>query len=427
MDARVSFEAGGFIISGDSGAPSPPADGTPAGEQLSRRADFGHVFAITEFRALWLAQILSVGGDQLARVALTLLVFGRTHSALLAAVTFAASVVPAFLGGILLSGLADRLPRREVMVACDLIRVALVAVMALPRMPVAVLVGLLFLVTLVSAPFSSARAALYPDILSGDLYVLGTAVTMTTLQFAQVLGFAAGGAIVGFFGVRASLIIDAATFLASALITRIWVRSRSAPQSGEEYASSKVSGIVAGTKLVFRDRRLLVPMLYGWLVAFLDLHEGIAAPLAASLGGGAVAVGLILAAGAFGTSVGAVAFSRLVGPDWRLKLMGPLAVTSCAVLTLFALNPSLVWALAILAASGILSCYQLAANAAFVSAVPPTARSQAFGVAQAGMALGQGGAMVLAGALAAHYTPATVITAGGVLGAGVAILVARTR
>src|SRR5262249_28302997 len=63
------------------------------------------------FRALWLAQVLSVAGDQLARVALTLLVYDRTGSALLAAVTFAASVVPAFLGGVTLSGLADRLPR----------------------------------------------------------------------------------------------------------------------------------------------------------------------------------------------------------------------------------------------------------------------------------------------------------------------------
>jgi hypothetical protein len=52
--------------------------------------------------------VLSVAGDQLARVALTLLVYGRTHSALLAAVAFAASVVPTFLGGILLAGLADR-------------------------------------------------------------------------------------------------------------------------------------------------------------------------------------------------------------------------------------------------------------------------------------------------------------------------------
>ena len=91
-----------------------------------------------EFRALWLAQILSVAGDQLARVALTLLVFDRTGSPLLAAVTFVASVIPIALGGVALSGLADRLPRREVMICCDLGCAALAASMALPGMPIAV-------------------------------------------------------------------------------------------------------------------------------------------------------------------------------------------------------------------------------------------------------------------------------------------------
>jgi MFS family permease len=81
--------------------------------------------------------VLSVAGDQLARVALTILVFNVTHSALLAAVTFAVSIVPTFLGGLLLSGLADRFPRRTVMIACDLARAALVAVMAVPGMPLA--------------------------------------------------------------------------------------------------------------------------------------------------------------------------------------------------------------------------------------------------------------------------------------------------
>src|SRR5580692_6562094 len=72
---------------------------------------FRAVFAVAEFRALWGAQLLSVVGDQLARVALTVLVYDQTRSALLAAVAYAASIVPVFLGGILLSGVADRRPR----------------------------------------------------------------------------------------------------------------------------------------------------------------------------------------------------------------------------------------------------------------------------------------------------------------------------
>lgn len=372
-----------------------------------------------------------MAGDQLARVALTLLVFDRTRSPLLAAVTFAASIVPTFVGGLTLSGLADRLPRREVMITCDLLRAALVIVMAMPGMGVGALVGLLVLVTMASAPFTSARAALYPDILTGDRYVLGTAVTLTTIQFAQVIGFAAGGALVGFFGVRTSLLVDAGTFIVSALITRIWVRARPRAQTSTGARLASPSGVVAGLRLVFADPALRTPMLFGWLAAFYNVPEGVSAPLAASLGGGPVTVGLILAAAALGASVGALSFSRLVSPARRGRLTGPLSVAACAVLILFVFHPALPLALAILLVGGLFDCYQTGASAAFVSATPPSQRSQAFGIAQAGMSLGQGTAMVLAGAAAEHYPPALVIAVTGVIGAVLAVVIgfsqARSR
>jgi MFS family permease len=382
---------------------------------------------VGEFRALWLAQILSVVGDQLARVALTLLVFGQTHSPLLAAVTFAASVIPTALGGVALSGIADRLPRREIMIVCDLARAALVVTMALPGMPIAALVCLLFLVTLISAPFTSARAALYPDILAGDRYVVGTAITLTTLQFAQVLGFAAGGVMVGSLGIRTSLLVDAATFVLSAAITRLWVHARAAARARAHQGGVALVGTLSGLRLVFTDAKLRFPMLLGWLVAVLDVHEGVSVPLAASVGGGAVAVGMILAAGALGSTLGAIVFGRFVEPVRRLRWMGPLAVASCAVLILFALGPTLPWILVILALSGVFSCYLIAANAAFVSAAPPEMRGQAFGVAQAGMGLGQGSAMVVAGAAAQQYSSSIVIAVCGLMGALVAVIIVASR
>jgi MFS family permease len=418
---------GGIAISPEARAQRRSTLGTPGSGTTPAKATFGAVFAIGEFRALWLAQVLSVAGDQLARVALTLLVFDRTHSPLLAAITFAASVVPAFIGGLTLSGLADRLPRRQVMIACDLIRVVLVLVMAVSGIPIAVLVALLFVVTLVGAPFLSARAALYPDILTGDLYVLGTAVTLTTLQFAQVLGFAAGGATVAFFGVRPSLLIDAATFALSALITRIWVRRRPAAQAVPEGDTDVGGGLMAALRLVFSSPALRIPMLLAWLAAFYQVSEGVSAPLAAALGGGAVAVGLILAAPAFGATVGAIAFSRLVAPATRLRWMGPLAAAACGVLVLFVFGPPLPIALLLLGVSGLFDCFQLAANASFVAATPARVRSQAFGIAQGGMSLGQGVAIVVAGALAEHYAPSLVIAVSGVVGAAAATAIAVSR
>jgi MFS family permease len=392
------------------------------------KATFRDVFAVAEFRALWTAQLLSVIGDQLARVALTVLVYDRTGSALLAAITFVASIVPNFIGGVALAWLADRYPRRAVMITCDVIRAALVVVMAIPGVPPAVLVVLLFVVTLAGTPFLAARAAVYPDVLTGDTYVVGTAISLTTIQFAQVIGFAVGGAVVGFFGTRASLLADAATFAASALIVRAWVRSRAAPagDTSGERRSSRLAGIVAGARLVFASPALCVPMLFGWLAAFFDAPEGVVTPLARALGGGAAAVGAILAAPALGQTVGALAFSRFAAPATRLRFMGPLAVATCAVLVLFAWRPGLAVSLLILSASGLFAAYQLAANAAFVSATPQEQRGQAFGLAQGGMSLGQGAVMILAGAAAEHYAPARVIAVCGAVGAVLALAIALT-
>ena len=394
--------------------------------EQAARTSFRDVFAVAEFRALWIAQLLSVVGDQLARVALTVLVYDRTRSALLAAITFVVSIVPTFIGGVTLAWLADKYPRRAVMIASDIARGMLVVVMAIPGVPLAVLVVLLFVVTLAGAPFLAARAAIYPDVLTGDRYVMGIAVSLTTFQFAQVIGFAAGGVLVGFFGIRVSLLADAATFLTSAFIVRAWIRPRPAPAGvmSSDREPSRLAAVVAGARLVFAGPALRTPMLFGWLAAFYNAPEGVVTPLAGALGGGATIVGVILAAQALGQVAGAIMFSRFVAPAVRLRFMGPLAVATCAVLVLFAWRPDLAVSLLILVVSGLFASYQLAANAAFVSATPQQQRSQAFGLAQGGMSLGQGTVLILAGAAAQHHAPARVIAVCGAVGAVLALAIA---
>ena len=380
---------------------------------VGAQGTYGTLFANSEFRALWLAQILSVLGDQLARVALTLLVYDRTRSPLLAAVTFAASVLPVFVGGLVLSPLADRLPRREVMIACDLARMVLVLIMAIPGVPLPVLVGLLFTVTMISTPFTSARSGMYPDILPGDSFALGTAVTMTTYQVALVAGFAGGGAAVGFFGVRPCLLADAVTFGISALIAFIWVRPRPAarPNGAAGREARRGGGMTAGVRMAFGRPALRTPMLLGCLATFYVAPEGIAAPLAHSLGAGTLATGMILTAGALGPTVGAVALTLLVRPAVRTTLM------------LFALKPPLPLALLIIVVSGLFDCNPVPAVAAFVHAAPASHRSQLFGVAQAAMSLGQGAAMIAAGAIAEHVSPSATIALSGAVGAVAAVLI----
>jgi MFS family permease len=383
------------------------------------RATFRDVFAVREFRALWFSMVLSVAGDRLALVALTLLVFDRTRSPLLTALVYASGYVPWVIGGLFLADVADRRSRRTVMVACDVVRTFLVAAMAIPHMPIGALVVLLFATTMFAPPFESARAAITPDILQGERYALGTAVIQTTFLAAQVLGAVGGGLAVAFVGVRPALIIDAVTFALSGLLIGLGTRARPAVRPGAAQASP-LARMADGMRLVFGDQALRTLVLFGWLVAFYTIPEGIAAPYAARLGGGSIATGLVLASTVLSTTIGTPLFTRLVRPRRRLALMGPLAMLTCVTLVLTALRPGLAASLAIFSLSAVFGVYQIAANTAFVVRVPNERRAQAFGIANMGVIVGQGAAFVAAGAAAEVVTPAVVIAIGGGVGAVIA-------
>ncbi|GLX02993.1 MFS transporter [Microtetraspora sp. NBRC 16547] len=387
------------------------------------QATYGEVIAVGEFRALWLGQGMSLLGDQLAQVALAILVYNRTQSALATAGVYALTYLPPIVGGPLLSGLADRYPRRRIMLACDVLRAGLVAVMAIPGMPFGALCGLVFCVVLLSAPFSAARAALLPEILEGDRYVVGSALQNVTNQAVQMLGFAAGGAVIAGLGPYRALALDAATFLGSALVIVAGVRRRSAPaRSGVRLSMWTMTR--AGGRLVFGERRLRTLVLFAWLCGFYVLPEGIAVPYAMELDDGTLPVpaitGLLMAAMPTGTVIGAFVFSRFVAPSARLRAMGWMAMLTCAPLIVCAMRPPLVGVLLLWVLSGIGGAYQLAANAAFVQCVPADRRGQAFGIVQSGLLAAQGVGILIGGAVAQELGPEPVVALAGAAGLSLA-------
>jgi MFS family permease len=388
-----------------------------------RQVTYGEVIAVKEFRALWYGQGLSLLGDQLAQVALAVLVYERTRSPLATAAVYALTYLPSIAGGPLLAGLADRFARRGVMVACDLIRAALVGIMALPFIPFPVLCGLVFLVVLLSAPFSAARAALLPEVLEGDRYVVGSALQNMTNQAVQMMGFAAGGAVIATMGPYRALALDAATFVGSALILLAGVRRRpAAGQDGDK--ASMWTMTMAGARLVFGDKKLRTLVLFAWLCGFYILPEGIAVPYAVELYTGVLPIpvitGLLMAAMPTGTVLGAFLFSRFVSPPGRLRLMGWMAMLSCAPLIVTAMRPPLEVVLVAWVQSGVGGAYQLAANAAFVQRVPSEQRGQAFGLVQSGLMAVQGIGILAGGYAAERLGPEPVVALAGVAGLTVA-------
>ncbi|GAA1576522.1 MFS transporter [Kribbella sancticallisti] len=389
------------------------------------RARWRDVFGHAEFRALFLAGVLSVVGDQLARVALSVLVFERTESAGLTALTYALTYIPDLVFGPLLAGVADRYPRRRVMIITDLARAVLVAAMAIDMLPLLVVILLLVALQGFGSPFNAARAATLPVVLPGDHYVLGKAANDMVVQFSQVLGFGTGGLAVVAVGTSGGLLLDSATFLLSAALIAFGVKSRPAPAAARQDDEPKrtyFKDMAAGASLVARTPSLRALVALAMVAGFYVTVEGLAVPYANEIGGGPEAAGLLLAA----SPAGAVAGMWLITlwpPERRMRLLGPLAVAACVPLVFCAFRPGLVPTLVLWALSGMASAYHLPTSAAFVQAVPDHQRGQAFGVASTALKGSQGLGILLAGLIADRSSPSlalAVVGAAGILAALVA-------
>lgn len=374
------------------------------------------IFANPEYRALFGAQTISVIGDQFARVALSVLVFDLTQSPAWTALTYGLTFLPDLVGGPLLCGLADRYPRRPLMVGADLTRAGLVALMAVPGVHLAVLCALLIVVQLLSAPANAARGALLPVVLGDADYPAGQAAMQSVMQAAQVAGFAGGGALVAAIGTGGVLLADAGTFVASALLVWWLVRHRpAAARTTEIVRRAWWPDLVDGTRLVWTDRRLRALVGFACLSGFYIAGEALAVPYAHALQAGALAVGFMFAGYAAGAAAGMLVVARLPEPA-RLRLLSPLAVATCVPLVFCFADPALVLVVVLFVASGVGSAYQVIASTTFVISVPDSRRGQAFGLAVTALKVAQGLGVTLAGLAAEGMAPHLVIGAFGVLG-----------
>ncbi|WP_433166289.1 MFS transporter [Kribbella sp. CA-247076] len=390
---------------------------------MGNRPTIRAVVAVAEFRALWIAHAQSRLGDQLARVAIAVLVFDRTGSALFTALTYALSFLPPLVSAPLLTGLADRYPRRTVMVVTELCRAALTAAMAIPGLPIAAVAVLLVAVVCLQPLYSAARNALLPEVLEGDRYVVGVGLASATDSIVQVLGFAAGGVLVSLTGSHVALGINAATFLVSATLIRTGLRHREASATTRRTVGRSVS---AGARLIWADHRLrsLLALLY--LYGFYLAPEGLAAPYAAEAGAGDAAVGILMAADPVGAMIGAVLLSRWLPTRWRSRSLAPLAVASAVPLAVSAFSPSVPAAVGLWVLVGVLSSYTMLVHATFVPLVPDDQRGQVVGLASAGLQAAQGLGVAAAGVLAELTSAATSVGLMGVAGGLLAVLAGRS-
>jgi MFS family permease len=347
-------------------------------------------------------------GDQLARIAVGVLVFSRTGSSALTGVSYAVSYLPWLIGGPTLSIFADRFPRRAVMIACDGGRGLLVALLAIPRCPTAGLLVIVALTALLQPPFTAARAATIPEIVGdGESYAAASTLTNATLQLAVLVGFGAGGALTAVSSPTMAVLIDSLTFAVSTFVIVRYVERR--PPVSLDRTSWR-RAMSAGWRVVFDDQRLRWLVTTSWiLVGTVIATEGIAVPYAHAHGEGAGVAGLLSASMPLGTALGALVLGRKISSERGQVMMPALALLTPIVLAITAVNPQPFIAAVDWFCAGALGAVTVLANRIFVVSVPREIRGRAFGVAAAGIAGAQGVGTLAVGFIADRTSPATSV------------------
>lgn len=399
-----------------------PADGAP---QADRKPRFSEVFGNREAAGFLAAFCLSNVGAMLNRVAVTYLVWGQTNSSALAAASFAISFAP-YLGlAQVLGAIVDRYAYRSVMVACDLLRAVLIALILIPGMPIPVMIAIVFAVAAVQPAYHAARVATLAQILTGDRLSVAVALTFSAAATAQIIGYLAGG-LLSAIDPYTALAVNAGLFVVSAIAIVLLVDYRPTVNRREE--RRHVLAETADGLRMLRDNRVLRTVSLGiWgLFALTAVPEGIAVLWAVHLDGGSGTQGAIMAVDAAGAVVATLLFTRFVRPSLRDKLIRPLAFLAPAVLATALLDPPLVGVLLLALGAGASVMIMAPMNATLAQCIPEGWRGRVVSAANSGLQLCQGIAVAGVGLVVEFGVPVPyVVGAWGVIGFAFQYLVTR--
>lgn len=386
-----------------------------AGPIPQGRATFGEVLAQREFCAVVLAWLISMLGSVVAHVALAVLVYARTGSALLSALTLAIGWVPHLVLGTLLSGLVDRFRPRRLLVSCDLLAAVTVAAMALPGLPVWALLALVVVEGSITPVFQGTRSATLPELLPGDTYVLGRTLLSLVAQGSQLVGYAVGGVLVAVVSPQTALLADAASFLVSAVVLRLGMRDRPPPHTADGGRLAHDS--LAALRVLWRAPRLRAMLLLGWIPPLFGVvPEAVAVPYAARAGAGSAGAGVIYASVATGVIAGELLTARLLPPSARLAVVPWLALWLFGPLLWVWLAPPVPALAALLVLSGLGWGFGTGLAQAWLAALPTDLRGRGLVLSGSGAMLTQAAGFAAGGAAADVVAPATAITGAGVAG-----------
>jgi MFS family permease len=201
---------------GDSMEPQPERS-LPA---ISMASYLRLVRANRNFRRLWLAQIVSEIGDWFYTLSIYTLLLQLTGHASSVALALVLQVLPQTFIGPTAGVVNDRLRRKYVMIAADLVRCGVVLAMLLvrSRSTVWLVYPLLLAETLMAAFFEPARSSVIPNIAAKGEVLIANTLSSATWSVNLLIGASVGGVVAAFFGREAVFVLNALSFLTSALL-----------------------------------------------------------------------------------------------------------------------------------------------------------------------------------------------------------------
>ncbi|MCC6628743.1 MAG: MFS transporter [Chloroflexi bacterium] len=302
-----------------------------------------------DFNLLWSGQIVSTLGTQVSLVAFPLLLLAVTGSPAWAGLLGALRGLPFVLLALPAGALVDRWDRRRLMVVCDIGRA-----LALGSVPLALALGHvnllhLALVTLIEGAlftlFNIAEVSSLPRVVPKQQLPAAVARTQASAASIEMIGPAAGGALYG-LGVALPFLIDAVSFLASAVALRA---IRAPLQGATSDATVRLGALWAeirqGVGWLWRQPALrALALLTSGLNLFSFGYTLVIIVLAQGMGATPAQIGLLFASGGAGGIVGALlaaplqrrfpAGRILVVAAWAWALTWPLYALAPDLLTL---------------------------------------------------------------------------------------------
>lgn len=274
-----------------------------------------------DFRALFFASVISLGGDWFLWVAINGLVYEATGKALYVGLAILAQESAFFLASPIGGALADRIDRRKLMIACDLVR-AVVCVSFLLVGPETIWLAYVLLPVLATfaAPFDPAFSAATPNVVDPDDLPAANALNGSLWGTMLAVGAGLGGLVSAAFGDDTAFIVDAVSFLVSAALLSSIRRGFSESRAETTEHPSIVEATRETWRFARRDHRVLsllaVKFGFGAAAGLLALIPVMALD-ADVFDSGNVGFGILMAARGVGALIGPFLGHRIAGPGHR--------------------------------------------------------------------------------------------------------------